>query len=186
MNETPERRSAERSTFRRLVRWLSSWRGIRTILLILVWPVTLIALFYGIENWRGSRAWKQCRQELQAKGAVLELSGMVPKQIPDDRNFAATPLVKAWFEKGANDTNSKRWNDSFAEASRRVEQVRLKDRQRAVTDLVAWHMAYAAPTNGASNANDKEYSFPGSDAAARGSAAKDVLKNLDIFEPVFN
>src|SRR5262245_18606230 len=107
MNENSESPLSGPSSFLRLGRWLFSWRGIRTILLVLVWPLTLIALFYGIENWRGSRAWKQSRQVLQAKGAVLEFSGMVPKQIPDDRNFAATPLVKAWFEKGANDTNSK-------------------------------------------------------------------------------
>jgi hypothetical protein len=157
----------ERSTFKRFGNWLFSWRGIRTILLILVWPVTLIALFYGIENWRGSRAWNAYRQELQGKGAILELSGIVPKHIPDDRNFAATPLVNAWFQKGTNNPSSKGWNDSFAESARRVEQYRKKDRQRAVTDIVAWRAAYAASITTASNSNDNEFSFPNSDAATR-------------------
>lgn len=185
MNDNSSLPISQRSTFLRFGRWLCSWRGVRTLLLILIWPVTLVALYYGIENWRGSRAWNQCRQDLLAKGAVLDFHALIPKPIPDERNFAAIPLVKSWFQKESEDARSKRWNDNYYAAAQRVGQNRPKDKQRAVTDLVAWQMAFAAAASSDSNKDDTELSFPNSDATARAEAGKEILKQMEHFEPLF-
>src|ERR1041384_8383005 len=65
--------------------------------------VTLVALFYAEENWRGGRAWEKCKHELEAKGEQLEWANYVPKAVPADQNMMAVPLVDAWFNR--NTTN---------------------------------------------------------------------------------
>src|ERR1043166_4281124 len=54
--------------------------------------VTLIAVFYAVEDWRGRRAWEQCQRQLKAKGEQLEWATYVPAQVPDEQNFIKTPL----------------------------------------------------------------------------------------------
>ena len=82
---------------RQFIRWLFSWRGVRRILIVLAWTVTIIALFYGEENWRGSHAWNQYRRELEARGEKVDFQEFIPKPVPDEQNFAATPMVQSWF-----------------------------------------------------------------------------------------
>src|SRR5439155_8915209 len=99
----------QRSPVMRFVRWLFSWRGLRRVLIVLAWTVTLIALLYGEENWRGRHAWNECRQELEAHGEQLDLKALIPKPVPDEQNFAATPFVQSWFERKMNP--HERWPD---------------------------------------------------------------------------
>ncbi len=54
---------------------------------------TLVVLFYPVENWRGRRAWQACRRELEAKGERLDFASLVPPPVPDELNFAKTPLL---------------------------------------------------------------------------------------------
>lgn len=63
MNDQPKTELSiwERSTIVRASRWVCSWRGIRRILIVLAWAVTILGLFYGEEDWRGRRAWNQYR-----------------------------------------------------------------------------------------------------------------------------
>ena len=44
------------------VRWLCCWRNFRRFLFGLACFVTLLALFYAEENWRGQRAWEKYRR----------------------------------------------------------------------------------------------------------------------------
>src|SRR5256885_8038373 len=81
----------ERSTLARFFRWLFSWRAIRSILIVLAWIATIIALLYGEENWRGRRAWNKYRRELEARGEQLDYKAFIPPAVPDEQNFAATP-----------------------------------------------------------------------------------------------
>src|SRR5208283_5159056 len=48
---------------------------------------TLIAIFYTEEDWRGKRAWENCKRELEAKGAVLDWDKFIPPPVPDEQNF---------------------------------------------------------------------------------------------------
>ena len=83
MNETPKTKSG--------------WRILRRILISLAILVTLIAIFYTEEDWRGKRAWENCKRELEAKGAVLDWNDYIPPPVPDDQNFFKAPKMQEWF-----------------------------------------------------------------------------------------
>lgn len=68
---------------------------------------TLIAIFYTEEDWRGKRAWKNCKRELEAKGAVLDWNAYIPAPVPDDQNFfTASTNIMLRFKKSENDAES--------------------------------------------------------------------------------
>jgi type II secretory pathway pseudopilin PulG len=77
----------------------SGWRILRRILIGLAILATLIAIFYAEEDWRGKRAWKNCKSELEAKGAVLDWEKFIPPPVPDDQNFFKAPNMQKWFIK---------------------------------------------------------------------------------------
>lgn len=61
--------------------------------------VTVTALFFAVENWRGARAWKKVRDELRAKGEPLSFAELVPPMPLEDENFAMTPFFRGFFDK---------------------------------------------------------------------------------------
>lgn len=73
-------------------------RALRVLLCVAVSLATLVALFYTEENWRGKRAWDAYAQELTAKGRVLDCRLVAPPPVPDDQNFAMTPLLAPLFD----------------------------------------------------------------------------------------
>src|SRR5207253_373589 len=75
------------------------WRRARRILICLAVFITLIAVFYTEENWRGKRAWENCKRELEAKGAVLDWNAYVPPSVPPEQNFFDEPKMAEWFIK---------------------------------------------------------------------------------------
>lgn len=77
------------------LRWLCNWRNLRRFLFALAVLVTLIAGFYVEENVRGKLAWKNFKSRWEAKGENFDLASLVPPPVPDDQNFATTPL---WVE----------------------------------------------------------------------------------------
>ena len=72
---------------RRLFAWL-----LRRRYLVLGCLVTLVALFYAVEDWRGRRAWQTFKQAREAKGERFDLTSFIPPPVPDDQNFFNTPL----------------------------------------------------------------------------------------------
>jgi hypothetical protein len=91
MNETPKSKHG--------------WRILRRILITLAVLATLVAVLYAEEDWRGKRAWENCKHELEAKGAVLDWDKFIPPTVPDDQNFFKAPKMEAWFMKGVVRTN---------------------------------------------------------------------------------
>lgn len=81
----------------RLVTWLFSPRVLGRGLFVLACLVTLLALLYTEENWRGKRAWEQCRHELETKGINLIWAAQIPAPIPDQENVFAAPKMAEWF-----------------------------------------------------------------------------------------
>jgi len=81
----------------RLVRWLCCLRNIKRSLFGLACLATLIALFYAEENWRGKRAWDNFRREWEAKGERFDFKAFVPPPVPDEQNFAMTPVVASCY-----------------------------------------------------------------------------------------
>ena len=91
--------SAGPNALRRCFSWLLNRRTLRRILIGLAWLVTLIAVFYAVENWRGKRAWEKCRRELEAKGEVLDWNAYIPPPVPDEQNIFKAPKMTEWFVK---------------------------------------------------------------------------------------
>src|ERR1035438_3485987 len=118
----------ERTTTRRVLRWLSSWRGIRRVLIVLAWAVTIVGLLYGEENWRGRRAWNQYREATEAHGVSLDYATYVPKPVPDEQNFAATPFLKSFL---LADTSYILTNDLWYRAENNIAETNIeKDKGR--------------------------------------------------------
>jgi hypothetical protein len=88
-------------TFARFFRWLFCGRVLRRGLFVLACLATLTGLFYAVENWRGKRAWEQCRREQEAKGEVLDWNALIPAPVPDDQNIYKAPRMTEWFVKGS-------------------------------------------------------------------------------------
>src|SRR5258708_10880960 len=59
--------------------------------------VCLVVLFYTEENWRGWRAWEQCKRNLAAQGAWPDGSAKVPAAVPDEQNIFKDPGMLEWF-----------------------------------------------------------------------------------------
>ena len=59
--------------------------------------VTLIALFYAEEDWRGKRAWEQCKRDSLAKGFELDWANFIPPAVPDEQNIYKAPKMSEWF-----------------------------------------------------------------------------------------
>jgi hypothetical protein len=101
--------------------------------------VALIAIFHVEEDWRGRRAWNRYRREMEARGESLDLRSYIPKPVPDEENFCATPFLKSYFQTNFNHLDLT--NDLWFHAD--VHITSTKDRsRRQLTDLVAWQRAF--------------------------------------------
>ena len=161
--------------------WLFSRRNIRRMLIGLAWLITIVALGYAEEDWRGSRAWNSYRQPLEAAGAQLDYRAFIPKPVPDDQNFAAIPLIESWFTQRTN--ADWRWADNYALADNMVNLPKNavtrtgRNGNREFIDLVAWSEAFKAIQAGQTNSNHPV--APGKlDPASRAEVAPAVLAGL--------
>lgn len=137
---------------------------LRRRFLVLAGLITLIALFYAEENWRGRRTWNQYRQAQEAVGIRFDLKSFAPPSVPDDENFAFTPVVASCYleimdEHGhhhafntnvVNRLNFKLYYPDFAAAQK---VLKIGSWQKGTfTDLQPWQNYYrsqpttAAPT----------------------------------------
>src|SRR6266496_1290935 len=60
------------------VRWLCNWRNFRRFLFGIVCLITLVALLYAEENWRGKRAWVNHTRQWEAQGEKFTLAALMP------------------------------------------------------------------------------------------------------------
>ena len=168
----------ERSSIVRFFRWLFTWRALRRCLIALAWVVTIIALLYGEENWRGRRAWNNFRREVEARGEQVEWKAFIPPPVPEEQNFAATPVIQSWFPR------SPAWTDEFA---RVVGKVRTKSKgdkgDRHFINLVAWGAAFTAEEAGQTN-KDQQFQIEERDSKERAKAAPLVLQGLKSSDAV--
>jgi hypothetical protein len=113
-----------------IIKTKSKWRVLRRLLTGLAIFTTLAAIFYTEEDWRGKRAWENCKRELEAKGAVLDWNAYIPPPVPDDQNFFTTS------------TNFylrfvKLQTDEQGEAAQRLQWLRLLDASKSGAVVVA-------------------------------------------------
>ena len=87
------------------------WKILRRCLIGFAVLLTLIATFYTEENWRGKRAWENCKRELEAKGVKMDWAAYIPPPVPDDKNVFAVPEMQKWFVGRGGTELSKRIGD---------------------------------------------------------------------------
>ena len=81
--------------------------------------VLLALLLAGCVNWRGGRAWDNFRAEWEAKGEHFALEDFIPKPVPPEQNFAATPLLAPLLDFTRVPGMPVQWKDP--EGKKRVE-----------------------------------------------------------------
>lgn len=77
--------------------WVCSWRNFKRFLFGLACVVTLIALAYAEEDLRGKLDWNSYKRPLEAQGEKFDFSDFIPPAVPDDENFAMTPIVSSSY-----------------------------------------------------------------------------------------
>jgi len=85
----------------KLVSWLCRWRDRQRrlqLFFLFACVVTFVALFYAVENWWGKWAWEAHERQWEAKGEKFTMAQLAPPPVPDDQNFAMTPLLKPLFD----------------------------------------------------------------------------------------
>src|SRR5262245_12514263 len=114
MKSEPSTPPQKPSRLRRLRAWLFRTQTLRLALVALTGLITLIAIFYTEENWRGKRAWERYKHELEAKGQELDWAAYIPKPIPDDQNIFKAPKMSQWFiGRGQNDLSRRLGNQTL-------------------------------------------------------------------------
>ena len=77
----------------KFVGWVFCWRNFKKFVFGCACFATLTALFYAEEDWRGRHDWEKYKHEWEARGERFDFADFVPPPVPDDRNFALTPVV---------------------------------------------------------------------------------------------
>ena len=179
------------------------WRAVfsRKMLYALIILATLIALLYAEENFRGARAWKNYRQDAEARGLKLDLAAHIPPPIPDAENGANTPFIQSWFIRPKrDDTNAwaelrrqdtNQWPTKYSEASGKITIKRRttgngSQDDRFFTDLVAWQQSFARlkePKDKNAQPIIRNSHGLDLDAPEQAKAAVVVLEELKAYEP---
>jgi hypothetical protein len=133
-------------------RWLK-WLGLTSLIL-----VCLLMLLVVAENLRGKRAWVAFQTEMQAKGERLDLEFERPGPVPDEQNFAMTPLLAGLHDYQFDpETRHVKWRDTNAmERPRSLFGWRRHTEGRSAgwrgaefADLAGWQRELRAQTNSA-------------------------------------
>jgi hypothetical protein len=89
------------------VGWARQWRNFKRVLFGCACLATLIAVFYAEEDWRGKHDWERFKRQWEAKGENFDIDSVVPRAVPDDKNFAMSPVWIAELKR--NYKNSEAW-----------------------------------------------------------------------------
>jgi len=145
------------------IRWLCCWKNFRRFLFGLVSLITFIALVYVEEDWRSWHAWNQYKREQQARGEKFNFKDFVPPSVPEDQNFALTPVVFSCYgqvlTRDGKEVPSQKRDEKLVN---RLDMPLVRDgydsptngggiwEKATLTDLVPWQQYYrelAATTN---------------------------------------
>lgn len=162
-------------------------RLLRHKLFVLALLVTLIALFYALENWRGRTAWNNFRHEWEARGLVFELDKIVPPPVPASENmYEAEPWNGFHFIRSGGivfeNTNIQNevWFDCTGPRHREAPEGTDVFLARQV-NLTEWQNFYRG-TNNQFASSDGRFTNYFPVAADPQTPAKDVLLALSKFD----
>ena len=74
---------------------------LRRLLFVFLGLISLVVLFYAEEDWRGKRAWENCKANSKPKAWCWIGRSYIPPPVPDDQNFFKAPKMTDWFVKRA-------------------------------------------------------------------------------------
>ncbi len=152
--------------------------------------ILLVAFIYAEEDWRGAHAWRKYKCEMEAKGEKFDFASFVPPPVPDDQNFALTPIVASSYGQyldrnghllsppNTNVVNRLRM-DIYSEEKSGSPKINFNWASGVRTDLQAWQVYYRTPYTNADSAVTNDYPV----APEPQAPAKDVLLALSRFDP---
>jgi hypothetical protein len=176
------------------IRWFCCWRNFKKSLFGIACIATLTALFYAEENWRGKHDWEKFKREWEAKGVKLDYASIIPPAVPDDQNFALTPVVascyETYFDKTGHEVKPRNtnvvdrfsllsWRDISYENQREKVPESISWPAAQTMDLKAWQAFFRSPPPTNSGLTN---SFP--IAAQPQNPADDVLLALTKYDSV--
>jgi hypothetical protein len=148
--------------------------------------VTLIALFYTEEAWRGKRAWENYRSQLVAGGMQMALKDYLPPPVPDDQNFAMTPFLAPLYDFNPQplQPGQSNWRDTngFNRAMHFGQEVQDKSDPNAYFPEFDQKLDFGALLLRLQTRS--KTSAPGLSYASRADAAAEVLRKFAPYQPV--
>lgn len=130
------------------------WAGLRRLALPAATVAVVIGLAYAIENWRGWRTWQAEVQRLNALGISVEFDSYLPPPVPDERNFALTPLMRPLLDYEASPAVVWRDTNAYQRSARVLSLYRRGSEpgtggwtQGKPVNLLAWQKYLVASTN---------------------------------------
>lgn len=179
------------SNSRRFARWLFTWATLRKVAFILAGIVTLTALFYAVENWRGARAWERYAEGLRNRGEPIDFREIIPPPVAAESNFAATPF---WSSLRYSSTmqdhfDTNRWPDLLETALSRIklrERDAARDPSRPLFELMDLPALAESISRIKRNiGNEEDASLPAAtNTEARVEAARAVLVEMEAYRSV--
>jgi hypothetical protein len=107
-----------------------------------------VLVVYAEEDWRGKRAWENCKRELEAKGAVLDWNKFIPPPVPDDQNFFAAPKMQDWFTgRGMRDFSTRLQSTNYNNLTTSVGGKNLITNAEVAKVYLAWSDQFAPDFN---------------------------------------
>jgi ABC-type Na+ efflux pump permease subunit len=92
-------RSVAMSRYQGLPAWhwrLPSRRAVRRFAIasavLVIVLASLVAAYYGFQNWHSQRGWRNFQTSLKDRGESLTIAPLLPVPVPDDANFARSPI----------------------------------------------------------------------------------------------
>jgi tetratricopeptide (TPR) repeat protein len=59
----------------------------------------VVSAFYAEEDIRGALAWRRYKAPWEARGEKFDIAAFIPPPVPDERNFAMTPVVSSCYSR---------------------------------------------------------------------------------------
>jgi hypothetical protein len=179
------------------------WKMARRVLIGFAVLITLVAIVYLIEGIRGKSAWEKFQAEMKAAGEPLDPMELKPTAVPDEQNFAMTPLLAPLLDyeySGSGKSRKSVWKNPGAK--KRLDRypgisnsrgIPLSNRHRRwLTDLASWqswtrnNTNFSLPQHQLSPESAPVDSKPDGTTAVTydtNFAAKEILLGLTTFDP---
>ncbi len=155
---------------------MKRWQFVLWMAALVLLPLALVAFFW-IENWRGARAWAEVDRELAARHEPLELSALLPPQVPAEQDLSKAPVIVRAANEGyisSGSTAPVGWADMpTGRGDRRLEISKKSWATAHPLPLAEWQKHFA--TSG-------QCPHP----AQPGAPAADVLLALSVFGPLLD